>query len=280
MDSETWREAQATVEVDVDRHTFDVAYHESGAGDTVTVFLHGIPTWGFLWREVIDAVGHAVVPDLPGHGYTRHRSEGGFDRSVKAQTEYLEAILDKLGLGTVQLVAHDIGGAVALRLAIESDRVDRLVLSNATCYDSWPVPFILEYGAASRARAMTYQDVQRELRELFTNGVSTPDRATDTFVDGMIAPYIAPDVPPTRLSRNAVATDTNHTLELAPRHDEIDAETLLLWGYPGSGQHAGYARRLATDIPDADTEFIGDTHHWVVQEQPAAYADGLASFLE
>lgn len=280
MDHTTWHERQDVVQISADAHEFDVAYREAGEGEPVTVFLHGIPTWSFLFREVYDAVGHAVLPDLPGYGYTRHHGPGGYDRSVRAQEEYVLAFLDALDLDDVQLVAHDIGGAVALRLAIHTDRVDKLVLSNVTSYDSWPVEFILSAGDPSTVRNATYKQIERQLRELLTDGIYSAERATDEFVDGIIAPFIDPERPVTDLGRDAISTNTNHTLEIAHRHDEIDAQTLLLWGCPGSKQHAGYARQLAESIPDTETKFLDEAYHWVVQDRPNAYHAALDEFLD
>lgn len=280
MDHNEWRDAQESVRIRNGYHEFDIAYREIGGEEPVTLYLHGVSGWGFVYREVCDSVGHALVPDLPGHGYTRHVAGAEYDRSIRAQEEYILALLDALDLHKVQVVGHDIGGGVAQRLAVHTDRVERLVLSNATSYDSWPVEAMLEAGLPSRARNLTYSDVERTLRAKFQEATYDPERATEEFVDGMVAPYIDPDRTVTDISRNAISLNTNHTLEIAPHLQEITAPTLLLWGYPGSGQHAGYAKRLADAIPDVETRFLARSHHWVMQDRPRAYNEGLADFLE
>lgn len=199
MDAQSWRSEQRTRRVTTDRHEFEVAYREVGSGDPVTVFLHGIPTWSYLYRDACEGVDHALLPDLPGYGYTRHLGAGGYDRSVAAQADYVEAFLEALGLESIHLVAHDIGGGVALRLALQTDVVDRLVLSNATTYDSWPIEAIAELGLPNRARNMTYKELERTLRTLFSNGMYNEKRVTDAFVDGMIEPFL--DRPVTDLPR-------------------------------------------------------------------------------
>jgi pimeloyl-ACP methyl ester carboxylesterase len=94
-----------------------VAYREGGdPGDDVvpTLFVHGIPTWGFLLRDVREAAAHHVVPDLVGTGYTDHVGDGGYDRPIRVQERVLRRLLDALGHDRMQVVAHDIGGGVAL----------------------------------------------------------------------------------------------------------------------------------------------------------------------
>ena len=277
MDHESWHDAQSTVRVTVDGHEFDIAYAESGTGDPVTLFLHGIPTWSFLFRNVYEAAEHAIVPDFPGYGYTEHLGDGGHDRSVRMMEKTAVALLDALGVDSAQVVAHDLGGGAALRLAVNTDRVDRLVLSNAVCYDSWPVEFIHELGLPDPAREWTHDEVAEKLDYAFGSGTYDDAAATEEFVEGMKAPFR--DADPTRLARNAIATNTNHTTELTPRLDRIDAPTLLLWGGEDVLQPPEWADRLAEDVPHAEKEYLDRAFHWVMQDRPDAYSDALDTFL-
>jgi pimeloyl-ACP methyl ester carboxylesterase len=279
VDHQTWRKQQQSVRVDTEHHEFDAAYYEHGSGDPVTVLLHGIPTWSFLYREVIGGLNHVVVPDMPGYGYTRHRGVGGYDRSVRAQEEFLISFLDALELDSANVVGHDIGGAVALRLAVHTDLVDRLVLSNATTHDAWPFEDMNSLGEPFAARNWTYRGVEDTLRSMFSEGTYDDSRATETFVDGLIAPFVDPKRPVAALARNASALNTNHTLELIGSLDQITAPALLLWGVPGSKQHVGYAERLADNISATERNYLKDAYHWVMQDRPEEYQDGLESFL-
>jgi haloalkane dehalogenase len=61
-----------------------VAWTDVGAGEPV-ILLHGIPTWSFLYNEVIPLLSphHRVIaPDFLGHGYSDRRDF--FDRSLVA----------------------------------------------------------------------------------------------------------------------------------------------------------------------------------------------------
>ena len=278
MDHEHWQESQERVRVTVHGHEFDVAYAESGSGDPVTLFLHGIPTWSFLFRDIYEVADHAIVPDFPGYGYTEHLGEGGHDRSIRTMEETVVALLDALDVDRAQVVAHDLGGGAALRVAVNTDRVERLVLSNAVCYDSWPVGFIHELGQPDDAREWARDDVAEKLDYAFGSGTYDDEAATEEFVEGMKAPFL--DADPTRLARNAIATNTNHTTELTPHLDDIDAPTLLLWGDEDVLQPSEWGDRLAEDIPDAEKQYLDRAFHWVMQDRPDAYRDALDSFLD
>jgi pimeloyl-ACP methyl ester carboxylesterase len=281
MDHETWVDGQRRMRVETPNHAFDVAYREGGdPGDDVvaTLFVHGIPTWGFLFRDVREAAAHHVVPDLVGYGYTDHVGDGGYDRSIRVQERVLRRLLDALGHDRVQVVAHDIGGGVALRLACNSDRVDRLVLSNAVCYDAWPTPFINDLANPDAARGWDRSDVAALLDEDFADGTYDPADATAAFVDGMKAPFLDRERPTQALSRNAAATNPNHTLELDLA--DVTAPTMLLWGDDDDEIGTEWADRLAEDLPVEEQVHLPEASHWVMQDRPDAYREALAGFLD
>lgn len=280
MDHTEWRDLQDSVRLPIDGHDFDLAYAAFGEGEPVTLFLHGIPTWSYLFQDAQQAVEHAVLPDFPGYGFTRKEGSSGYDRSIRVMAETVEALLDAIEVDSAQVVAHDLGGGAALRLAVHTDRVDKLVLSNAVCYDSWPVAFIHEQGLPGPAREWTRKEVAERLKTVFTEGVYDDEGATDEFVDGMLAPFLHDAHDVERLARNAIATNTNHTMELTPQLPAVDVPTLLLWGGEDVLQSTEWADRLAADLPNAETQYLDRAYHWVMQDRPDAYREALNAFLE
>nr|WP_282594690.1 alpha/beta hydrolase [Halomarina salina] len=256
------------------RDSADVDDASAGAGDDAVVFLHGIPTWSFLWRRVVpplESSVRAVVPDLVGYGNSARHD--GFDRSIRAQEQAVLDLLDGLDLETVTVVAHDIGGGVALRLAAHHpDRVDRLVLSNAVCYDSWPVEFVSDLGLPSTA-SMDREELASTLDGAFAGG--TVDEADPSFVEGMKAPWLA-EGGAQALARAAVATNTNHTTEID--YDAITADVRCLWGTDDAMQPLSYGERLAEDT-GGDVVELDDAYHWVVEDRPDAYREALETFI-
>jgi pimeloyl-ACP methyl ester carboxylesterase len=125
-----------------------IAYTDVGSGDPV-ILLHGIPTWSYLYHDVIPQLSNhfrIIAPDFLGHGHSDRRDR--FDRSLRMQTRAILRFMDKLGLEQATIVGHDTGGGVALMMGIEHpDRVDRLVLTNAVAYDSWPIDDMVKLGS-------------------------------------------------------------------------------------------------------------------------------------
>ncbi|MEO6859453.1 MAG: haloalkane dehalogenase [Solirubrobacteraceae bacterium] len=104
---------------------------DEGQGQPV-VFMHGEPTWSFLWRKVIPPVLEAgyrcIAPDLPGFGRSDKPTDiewYTYDRHTAAMT----ALLEDLDVRGATLVVHDWGGPIGLRLAVEqAERIERIVI--------------------------------------------------------------------------------------------------------------------------------------------------------
>ncbi|ESP88986.1 alpha/beta fold hydrolase [Candidatus Halobonum tyrrellensis] len=280
MNYPDWSERQRHTSVTVDGHDVEFAYYEAGAdrdGPPV-VLLHGIPTWSYLWRDAAPALGehrHVFAPNLPGYGNSE-RGEG-FDRSVRAATAALADFLaSATAHRTVDLVGHDIGGAVALRYAAaRPDAVGRLVLSNAACFDSWPVEVINDLGAPGVTAGWTDEELDDRLEYLFVDGAY--DEADPSWVAGMKSPWTVRGGR-TDLARAAVATNTNHTTEIA--YGDITADLLCLWGAEDGLQPVENAQRLVSETAgDGRVVRLDEAAHWVTHDRPDAYRDSLLDFL-
>ena len=108
-----------------------LAHLDEGEGKPV-VFLHGEPTWSFLWRKVIPPVRAAglrcIAPDLAGFGRSDKPTDIGW-YSYDRHTEMTATLLEDLDLREATMVVHDWGGPIGLRLAIEHrERIERLVI--------------------------------------------------------------------------------------------------------------------------------------------------------
>ena len=108
-----------------------LAHLDEGDGPPV-FFMHGEPTWSFLWRKVIppvlDAGYRCIAPDLPGFGRSVKPTEIDwytYDRHAAA----IGALAEELDLRGATMVVHDWGGPIGLRVAVEQpERFERLVI--------------------------------------------------------------------------------------------------------------------------------------------------------
>jgi len=119
-------------------HTWqDLRMHYVDAGPVdgpVMLLLHGMPTWSYLYRDVIPVLVSAgyrcIAPDHLGFG----RSDKPTDihwYTIARHVEVLTSLITALDLRRITLVCQDWGGPIGLAQAvIMPERFDRLVIMN------------------------------------------------------------------------------------------------------------------------------------------------------
>jgi len=88
-------------------------YIEEGTGEPI-VFVHGNPTWSYLWRNVLPHLvpyGRCIALDLIGYGRS---DKPHIDYKWTNQARYLEEFFRKMDLRDVLLVLHDWGVSLGL----------------------------------------------------------------------------------------------------------------------------------------------------------------------
>lgn len=271
-----WRAYQAKQRVaEVGSHF--ISYVDEGSGDPV-VLLHGIPTWGFLWHPLLLSLSGSVrvlIPDLIGYGYSDRRDS--FDRSIARQAEVIDLWMKKIGVERATFVGHDIGGGVALRLAtLSPGRVVRLCLMNSVSYDAWPIEAMLQLGHPETRRRLSAWTAILLMKQALKMGFASSP--SNDLLDGLLAPY-ATETGKLSLIRDAVALNTNQTMEIIPRLLQMTAPTLILWGEEDRFQPVEYGERLAWDIPGARLIRIKQARHYVMIDRPDEINGHLLAFL-
>ncbi|MBO0769014.1 MAG: alpha/beta fold hydrolase, partial [Solirubrobacterales bacterium] len=119
-----------------------IAWDRFGQGPAV-VLVHGTPWSSWTWRRVARRLSErfsVYAFDLLGFGASDKRPDQ--DVSLAAHGARLAALLEHWELERPVLVAHDIGGAVALRAHLIHGRpVAGLALVDVVALGSWGSPF-------------------------------------------------------------------------------------------------------------------------------------------
>ncbi len=106
---------------------------ESGQGFPV-LMLHGNPTWGILYRRIMDRLADAevrcIAPDLIGLGFSsRPRSIN--EHTLENHARWLGSLIDQLDVEGLIFVGQDWGGPIGLRaLADRPHLLKGLVILN------------------------------------------------------------------------------------------------------------------------------------------------------
>ncbi len=256
-------------------------WEEEGEGAPV-VYVHGIPTSPRLWRRVIPLVGGArsMAWEMVGYGASIREGQDR-DISVGQQAEYLADWMREVGLeGEAIIVGHDLGGGVAHILAVRHPELVRgIVLTNAICYDSWPIPSV----KAMRAMGPLVKRLPNTALGfnlyvgLFLRGHDDPRMAKESF--GEHWPYYERAGGGAALMRQVRSLDVRDTLAVADQIPNLDVPARLVWGAADRFQKIGYGYRLAYEL-GATIERIEGGKHFVPEDHPDKVAAAVDDLLE
>lgn len=108
-----------------------IHYIEQGSGDPI-LFLHGMPTSNYLWRNIIPALapyGRCIAPDLIGMGKS---DKPDIAYRVFDHIRYIEGFIEALGLNKITLVVHGWGSVIGFDYAMRHpERIKALAFLEA-----------------------------------------------------------------------------------------------------------------------------------------------------
>lgn len=251
-----------------------------GAGEPI-VLLHGFPTSGHLWSDVVPLLpaGHRVVVlDLLGFGRSDRPKAGAM--GLRSHADRLIAVLDALGINVACVVGHDIGGGIAQIAAVRNpQRVSRLGLVNSAAFDGWPPREV------KVARAML--PLTRHLPPSWIHSIMRADLLRGYLdhevgghdVDLYLRPFLGPEGRDA-LMLHLLALDSAETAALAPRLKDIVSPTAILWGAGDPFLPVSLGQRLRDAIPGSTLDVIPNARHFTPHESSGAVAQAIGRLLK
>lgn len=269
----------------VDGVRLHVVHHGSGPGMPV-LLLHGYPTSSYLWRDVQRDLGPrhpTYAPDLLGLGCSERPRAGRYDAA--SQASLVLSLLDALGLDRVAVVAHDVGGGVAVHLAAEApERVAALVLLDTPLHtEVWPVPVVRMQSLplVGEAHGTLMRLVpglgERTLRASLGRGLVATEFTPKTLRH-YAAPLLSPEGIRGMLSL-ARATDPRAVQEAFGLVAADPPPSLVLWAERDAWFSPAYGRRVAGELRGASYVEVADAGHFLPEDRPERVAEEIEGFL-
>ncbi|MGW0664707.1 alpha/beta fold hydrolase [Streptodolium elevatio] len=239
-----------------------------GSGDPV-VLVHGTPYSSLLWRDIAPALANTRRVFVFDHlGFGRSDQREGQDLGLAAHARNFAGLLDHWSLSRPSVVAHDIGGAVALRtLLLEGREYRDLTLFDAVSGGEWErglFRLILEHADVFRElpdyahEALVAAHMRHATHAGFRPGVLEAFLAPWLGADGQAAFY--------RQYRQIRQADTAAYEDLL---GEISIPVRIIWGREDRILPPNYAEWLRERIPHAELHWIEGAGH-LLQEDAAA----------
>jgi pimeloyl-ACP methyl ester carboxylesterase len=257
----------------------------------LAVLLHGFPECWYSWRSQIPVLAQAgyrvVAPDQRGYDLS-DKPPRVENYQVDRLSDDILALIRALGRERATLIAHDWGGVVAWRFAMDYPQaVNRLVVMNAP----HPVAFAREMrrGWSQRLKSwyMFCFQVPWLPEALLTLSPLTTARLffqrtavrRSAFSESDLAVMAA------ALAQPGAMGAMIHWYRAAFRHPSargtraIEAPTLLIWAEDDVALGKALTYDLERWVPDLQRHYIPSCGHWVQNEAPSEVNERMMAFL-
>ncbi|WP_262107320.1 alpha/beta fold hydrolase [Arthrobacter sp. Marseille-P9274] len=258
---------------------YRVHYHEVGEGPVLLCMHGGAPGaygWGNFGRNIEALARHfrVIVVDLPGYGKSDKPDVSTGRNKMYADT--MVALFEALGLERVNVLGMATGGAVAIRLAADyPDVVDRLILVSAA--GGQTMFGLRRRDSASHVYYGGDGPSLQKMHDYLSQLLYDPSLITDDVLweryEASVDPEFMERAPEGR-------TPVRHTPpDLWKRLDEIQAQTLIVWGRENRAQSFENGVFMLSRIPHAQLHVFGECGLWVPYEKAEEFNSLVVNFL-
>lgn len=258
-----------------------VHYVDEGSGDPI-LFLHGNPTWSFLYRGIIIRLKkkfRCIAVDYPGFGLSARPDD--YDYTPREHSGIVTDLVRHLDLRNLTIMGQDWGGPIGMRVAVDDvSRLRALVMGNTWFWplDSW------QGKAFSYVMSMAPMQGQILNRNFFVEklmplGVKypLPDEVMYHYREAMPTPKsrIGAAEFPVQLT---YATPWLAALEEAVKDKLANVPLLLTWGLHDLMFPRPFMERFRETFRLARVQRL-DAKHYIQEDAPKEIAEAIESFL-
>ena len=262
----------------------NVFLRDEGSGSPV-LFLHGIPTYSYLWRDVVAEVSlrhRTLAPDLPGFGLSEKRRD--WDYSVSAQADTIHSLLLQLEIERLAIVCHDFGALVASELIARAPQLfNHVVILNTSLREhSWsgglsPLSLLRIPLAGELAMTFSQQWMLSRAMRIYVDDSErlTPDVMAHywwPFAHGYKGTLLS-------MSRQRAAADGDFE-RWRGALASLSVPSLIVWGASDPTFTVDQARELQQLIPGSRLKLFEHANHFIQEDRPAATGRLINTFLD
>jgi pimeloyl-ACP methyl ester carboxylesterase len=273
----------------VDAGEIRLHYVDEGPPDAPPLlFVHGNPTWSYLWRRPIAELSargrRCVAFDHMGFGRSDKPPQLSA-YSLECHIENAIALIDALDLSDVTLVGHDWGGPIGLGALLERrDRLRAVALMNTWAWElpSFLPPFLREFRTEGLGEILALGG------NLFVESIPGGMRRRDAdplMMEAYRAPFpdywsragtlaFQREIPLTERDRSAPLMASIHE-----RLPDLSLPVLLVWGMRDPVFQPVFLDQWRELFPEAETVELDDASHFLVEDSPDAVTDAIEGFL-
>jgi 4,5:9,10-diseco-3-hydroxy-5,9,17-trioxoandrosta-1(10),2-diene-4-oate hydrolase len=252
------------------------AYGSPGPGRPNLLLIHGFANSLQSWRSLaprLAACCYVIAVDLPGYGLSDKPVEHDYRNEPQARS--MVGVAQALGLEHTVYVGHSLGGAIALRAALDDPRAGGLVLMNPGIITTG-VPKIAQLTIPPLPRLSAKQFGNRAFRERFLKlsyvnpAIVTPQVIDDVMLGARSEGYLA--------GMTSLMKQYEEGGEIPLMHT-VKVPTLICWGDRDRNKTLAEAEALRAGIPGAEIVHFANAGHYVHEEAAEGVANAIEAWL-
>ncbi len=257
-------------------------YVDEGQGETV-LFIHGTPSWSFLYREQIKALSQSyrcIAPDHIGFGLSDKFKE--INGSPQWHSQNLERLVDSLQLDNITLVVHDFGGPIGLSFALRNpQKIKRIVLFNTWLWETASNPEAQKVNKLlnSGMGKFLYLNMNLSPKVLLKQGFYNKKALSKDMHKHYTKVFPNKDSRYSllRIGQSMVGSSDWYQQQWEQMEQLADKPMLILWGTKDRFLGPEYLNRWKQQFPKAHVNEF-DCGHFVQEEQPEQVTKAMESF--
>jgi len=276
----------------VDINGSKMHFAAGGSGDPI-LFLHGQPTWSYLWRNImpeLEKKGQVIALDLIGYGKS-DKPDIGYE--MTDHIAYVEGFIEKLGLKNITLVIHDWGSFFGFHYAMNNpDNVKGIAFMESMLlpipsYDAFD-PDTKQFFVSLRSSQEAAEEMMIE-KHMFVEGV-LPALIKRKLTDDEHNAYREPWINPadrkilTKFPQNLVIGGEPkpiHDMQMAymGKIQNSEMPKLMIEVTPGLLIQEELATWAKDNIPNLTAVHVGEGLHYVQEDEPRAIGKAISEWM-
>ena len=273
----------------IDIYGSKMHYVEQGQGDPI-LFLHGIPTSSYLWRNIIPYLspyGRCIAVDMIGLGKS---DKPNISYRIFDHIKYIEGFIEALKLDRITLVLHGWGSIIGFDYAMRyPNKVKALAFmeSHIRCLDDWD-----KISLPLKELCALFNDVD-ELEKDETSGKQfvshfLPNAVLRKLQAEEIMQYEAPFTTPEsgkpiwQCLRDLPIGDDERTKDVKALIDNYSKKLtqssipkLMLYAIPGYLTTVDTIQWAKDQLPQLKLVYIGEGLHYIPETNPVKHSTEL-----
>jgi pimeloyl-ACP methyl ester carboxylesterase len=269
------------------RDRISIHYQTAGQGPVALIFLHGFASAHSTWHDMAglfpsDRYSLYLI-DLKGFGLSDKPRDGAY--TIKDQAEVIATIIREQTLRSVILVGHSMGGAVALRVALQALNgnepfvIEKLVLIDCAAYPQRLPKFFRRLKSPLLGplllRLMPLRMLVRGTLDkvFFDPAAVTPERFERYrgYLRGKGIPYV--------LRATVKGIDTAGYARIGESYRTLAVSSLIIWGEEDRVIRVKNAHCLHGDLRGSRLKVLMNCGHNPQEEQPRETFAHITAFL-